>query len=123
MPMEDPKVCVEFTKMSDQIAATNKAITSIGSKLDKLSRDFSKHVSKEEELEKCIMALKEAMPGGLENHKEYHEEAMKAKKAETEFYLDLKKTLVTRGIIGALILFIGLVWLGIEQWIKLHWLK
>lgn len=103
MPHPDPETCHELTQLSAQIK-------SIDEKLDRFSSDFNKQLSD----------FAKAFPNGVEQHREAHQAMIDAKKAEAEFYIDLKQMLIKRGILAAIVLIGGFMWVGIEQYIKLH---
>ena len=69
--------------------------------------------------EKLDMALEliesiiDAFPEGPAKHREVHEVWMQAKKAETDFWLQLKLDIAKKGTWGLLIIILGLFWVGV----------
>ena len=49
-----------------------------------------------------------------EGHRKYHEHLIRAAEAQEAFWHDLKKEIIKKGIIGALIIALGLLWLGFQ---------
>jgi len=49
-----------------------------------------------------------------DGHRKYHEHLIRAAEAQEAFWTDLKKEIIKKGIIGALIIALGLVWLGFQ---------
>jgi hypothetical protein len=49
-----------------------------------------------------------------DGHRKYHEHLIRAAEAQEAFWNDLKKEVIKKGIIGALIIGLGLVWLGFQ---------
>jgi len=49
-----------------------------------------------------------------EGHRKYHESLIRAAEAQEAFWNDLKKEIIKKGIVGALIIALGLVWLGFQ---------
>jgi hypothetical protein len=49
-----------------------------------------------------------------DGHRKYHESLIRAAEAQEAFWNDLKKEVIKKGIIGALIIALGLVWLGFQ---------
>lgn len=49
-----------------------------------------------------------------DGHRKYHESLIRAAEAQEAFWNDLKKEIIKKGIIGALIIALGLVWLGFQ---------
>lgn len=47
-------------------------------------------------------------------HREYHEEKIKAAKAEKDFWLDLKRDLLKKGIVWGIVVAIGLIAIGLQ---------
>lgn len=109
MPHPDPEMCAELTKLSETIASNSR-------KLDRALRLT-------QEMEKKLENLTNAFPDGPEKHREYHEAIIKAKQAEEAFYIDLKQTIIKRGILGAIVVLFGLIWLGAQAWLHLHLAK
>lgn len=49
-----------------------------------------------------------------DGHRKYHESLIRAAEAQEAFWNDLKKEVIKKGIIGAMIIALGLVWLGFQ---------
>lgn len=49
-----------------------------------------------------------------DGHRKYHEHLIRAAEAQEAFWNDLKKEIIKKGIIGAMIIALGLVWLGFQ---------
>lgn len=49
-----------------------------------------------------------------DGHRKYHEHLIRAAEAQEAFWNDLKKEVIKKGIIGALIIALGLLWLGAQ---------
>lgn len=49
-----------------------------------------------------------------DGHRKYHESLIRAAEAQEAFWNDLKKEIIKKGIVGALIIALGLVWLGFQ---------
>jgi hypothetical protein len=49
-----------------------------------------------------------------DGHRKYHESLIKAAEAQEAFWNDLKKEVIKKGVLGALVIAIGLVWLGAQ---------
>lgn len=49
-----------------------------------------------------------------EGHRKYHESLIKAAEAQEAFWTDLKKEIIKKGVLGALVICIGLLWLGAQ---------
>ena len=49
-----------------------------------------------------------------EGHRKYHEHLIRAAEAQEAFWTDLKKEIIKKGILGALIIALGLLWLGAQ---------
>ena len=49
-----------------------------------------------------------------DGHKKYHESLIRAAEAQEEFWRDLKKEVAKKGIIAALVIICGLLWLGAQ---------
>jgi hypothetical protein len=47
-------------------------------------------------------------------HRKYHEHLIKAAEAQEAFWTDLKKEIIKKGVLGALVIAIGLLWLGAQ---------
>lgn len=109
MPHPDPEMCAELTRLSETIASNSR-------KLDRALRST-------QEMERQMKEILQAFPDGVDNHREYHEAIIRAKKAEEAFYTDLKQTVIKRGVLGALVVICGLVWLGVQTWLHLHFSK
>lgn len=74
-------------------------------------------LSQEEKLDIIITTLDEilaAFPDGPEKHREAHESWIAAKKAETEFWKDLKLEIAKKGIWGLIVLITGLILIGLS---------
>ena len=102
----DPELCAELKKLCDNISLSHK-------KIDKI-------ITAQSSYEKQLKDMALAFPDGVGNHREYHEAAIKAKQAEEDFWVDLKKEIIKKGLFGVLIIVIGLIWLGIQGWIKIN---
>lgn len=74
-------------------------------------------ISQEEKLTIILTTLDDilaAFPDGPEKHREAHESWIAAKKAETEFWKDLKLEIAKKGIWGLIVLITGLVLIGLS---------
>ena len=49
-----------------------------------------------------------------DGHRKYHESLIKAAEAQEAFWTDLKKEIIKKGVLGALVIAIGLLWLGAQ---------
>ena len=49
-----------------------------------------------------------------DGHRKYHEHLIRAAEAQEAFWNDLKKEIIKKGIIGAMIIALGLLWLGFQ---------
>lgn len=49
-----------------------------------------------------------------DGHRKYHEQLIRAAEAQEAFWTDLKKEIIKKGILGALVIAIGLLWLGAQ---------
>ena len=49
-----------------------------------------------------------------DGHRKYHESLIRAAEAQEAFWTDLKKEILKKGILGALIIALGLLWLGAQ---------
>ena len=49
-----------------------------------------------------------------EGHRKYHESLIRAAEAQEEFWRDLKKEVAKKGILAALVIVCGLLWLGAQ---------
>lgn len=49
-----------------------------------------------------------------DGHRKYHESLIRAAEAQEAFWNDLKKEVIKKGIVGALVIALGLVWLGFQ---------
>jgi hypothetical protein len=49
-----------------------------------------------------------------DGHRKYHEHLIRAAEAQEAFWNDLKKEIIKKGILGAVVIAIGLVWLGFQ---------
>ena len=49
-----------------------------------------------------------------DGHRKYHEHLIKAAEAQEAFWTDLKKEIIKKGVLGALVIAIGLLWLGAQ---------
>jgi hypothetical protein len=65
-------------------------------------------------LTKEVAQVMRAFPDGVENHRAAHEAQIAAAKAQADFYTDLRQYLISRGIVAAVIIVLGLIWLGIQ---------
>lgn len=101
----DPELCAEINKLSESVIQSNK-------KIDKV-------ITAQGLLERQVKEVITAFPDGIENHREYHEAVIKAKKAEEEFWIDLKKEILKKGLFGVLIIAGGLLWIGVQGWLKI----
>ena len=70
----------------------------------------------EEKLDVALEILDEllnAFPDGPINHRTAHEALIKAKRAEAEFWMELKLDIAKKGVWGIITLIIGLIAIGI----------
>lgn len=104
MPHHDPELCVELKKLNDSLTLAHK-------KIDKAINLYA-------HAERKIKEVNDAFPDGVDKHREYHEAVIKAKKAEESFYVDLKKEVIKKGLFGVIVILSGLIWLGVEGWIR-----
>ena len=58
--------------------------------------------------------IMEAFPEGLRKHREVHEAWILAKRAEVEFWRELKLDIAKKGVWGLLVLMIGLLITGLS---------
>lgn len=75
------------------------------------------NLSTEEKLDTILTTLDDilnAFPDGPEKHREAHESWMAAKRAETEFWGELKLDIAKKGILGLLTILIGLILIGLS---------
>jgi len=49
-----------------------------------------------------------------DGHRKYHESLIRAAEAQEAFWNDLKKELIKKGLLGAIVIAIGLLWLGAQ---------
>ena len=49
-----------------------------------------------------------------EGHRKYHESLIRAAEAQAEFWNDLKREVAKKGILAALVIVLGLLWLGAQ---------
>lgn len=49
-----------------------------------------------------------------DGHRKYHESLIRAAEAQEAFWTGLKQEIIKKGIIGALIIALGLLWLGAQ---------
>ena len=49
-----------------------------------------------------------------EGHRKYHESLIRAAEAQEEFWRDLKREVAKKGILAALVIVCGLLWLGAQ---------
>lgn len=49
-----------------------------------------------------------------DGHRKYHESLIRAAEAQEAFWTDLKKEIIKKGVLGALVIAIGLLWLGAQ---------
>lgn len=49
-----------------------------------------------------------------DGHRKYHEHLIRAAEAQEAFWNDLKKEIIKKGIIGAMVIALGLLWLGAQ---------
>ena len=49
-----------------------------------------------------------------DGHRKYHEHLIRAAEAQEAFWNDLKKEIIKKGILGAVVIAIGLLWLGAQ---------
>lgn len=67
-----------------------------------------------------IKHMRGAFPKGedgevdYDGHRKYHESLIRAAEAQEAFWTDLKKEIIKKGILGALVISLGLVWLGFQ---------
>lgn len=75
------------------------------------------HLTLEEKVSLALEMLDEIMqafPEGPQKHREVHEAWLEAKKAETEFWKELKLDIAKKGAWGLLILILGLILIGFK---------
>jgi hypothetical protein len=113
MPAVDPEACKEITQLSTEIHALRRRV-------EKFNRDFDKHMIETERDKHILEELMTAFPDGVHNHREAHESMIRASQAKTDFYTDLQNTVIKRGILGAIIIILGLIWLGAQQYLIEH---
>lgn len=49
-----------------------------------------------------------------EGHRKYHESLIRAAEAQAEFWNDLKREVAKKGILAAIVIVLGLLWLGAQ---------
>jgi hypothetical protein len=116
MPHSDPNICEVITRLTEQMVHIQ----------DKLDRALENQKNVKEELltlKLNVSSVNEAFPDGVHNHRLAHEAMLNAKKAETEFYTNLRQELFKKGVFALIIITTGLIWLGVEQWVKSHFFK
>lgn len=106
---DDPVLCEAFKNLTNSIHESNKKIDDA--------------IINQQHLDNKIVQVLSAFPDGVDKHREYHEAIIKAKKAEEEFWIDLRQEVIKKGIVGALVILIGLIWLGAQAWAKLHLIR
>lgn len=50
----------------------------------------------------------------FDGHRRYHEAMIKAAEEQAEFWKDLKQEIIKKGIIAAIIILLGLIWIGVQ---------
>lgn len=109
MPHNDPVLCAELNKLTESIASSNRKI--------------DRAITNQSVIDKQLKEVLSAFPDGAENHREYHEAIIKAKKAEEDFWIDMKKEIIKKGLIGFLVILLGLTWLGVQAWLRINLIK
>lgn len=69
-----------------------------------------------------LAQILDAFPEGVSSHREEHNASLRAKRAQEEFYLDLKKEITSKGVLALIVLILGLFVAGGEFQIK-GWLQ
>lgn len=49
-----------------------------------------------------------------EGHRKYHESLIRAAEAQAEFWNDLKREVAKKGVLAAIVIVLGLLWLGAQ---------
>jgi|688.fasta_scaffold357258_2 hypothetical protein len=85
-----------------------------------LTQDDNEHLDKRfdqimEELQKINGAFAKNDDGSVDfsGHRQYHEEMIRAAKAQTEFWRELKLDIAKKGIWGGIIILIGIIVTGL----------
>lgn len=75
------------------------------------------HLSLEEKVDEALAildSLSDAFPDGPTKHREAHESWILAKKAETEFWQELKLDVAKKGVWSLLVVLLGLLAVGLS---------